>query len=155
MTDELKKQCSTIINIFKTQTPSNKALGDQYILGIFNNLEDSEKIFVLKCIVECSECLIRENKTDNTSPEIFSNTKVPAQEDDSKKVVTQEIDNIDEYNKKELIRLKVWGIKVFVLIGLLSTFVVILSTIILGAGVVHTTNRFISEVQAILGYLLN
>jgi hypothetical protein len=155
MTDELKKQCNTIINIFKTQTPSNKALGDQYILGIFNNLEDSEKIYVLKCIVECSECLMRENLDPDTNAKIYDNIKTSTQEETSNKVITQEIDDIEEYNKKELIRLKVWGIKVIVLIGLLISSVIILSTIILGAGVVHTTNRFISEVQAILGYLSN
>jgi hypothetical protein len=145
MPSELKKHCNTIINIFKTQTPANKVLGDQYILGIFDSLKDSEKIFVLKCIIECSECIDREGTSEYSSSE----------EDATKKVVTQEIDNIDEYNKRELIRLKVWGVKVLVLIGLLIASVVILSMIILGAGAVHTTSRFINEVEAIIGYLSN
>jgi hypothetical protein len=149
MTPELKKQCETILGIINTQTDNDKDIGDQYILRIFNNLKDSEKIFILKCISECSDCLEKKDLYNSI------NTDTASKKNITKKVVKQEIDNIDDYNTKELIRLKIWGVKVFVLIGLLIGSIIILSMIILGAGAVHTTSRFINEVETIIGYLTN
>ena len=141
MTTDLMQQCDIIIDIIKTQTKDSKDAGESYIFKIFNALSDSDKITIIKCIADCPECF-KNHLEEKTTPT-------------QKKLIDTEITDLDDYNTKELIRLKVWGIKVGIIVLILVSVLLILLSIILGSGVIKSTNSFINELEAIIGYLTN
>jgi hypothetical protein len=146
--ETILKQCEILKNIIKTQTPETQAAGDQYILSTLNQLDDSGKIGLLKCLVQ--ECLTKEeccqrakNLKNNISPDL------------NKTKTDEERDTIDEYNQKELIRLKIWGIKLTIFLIFSVIVIIILLMIVLGSGAVHSTNALFDEIQAIYSYLFS
>ena len=64
-------------------------------------------------------------------------------------------ESVEDFNKKELIKLKMFFLRGVVMAVLVTVGLFILTYILLGTTVVHTGNALVNEAIAIFGYLFN
>lgn len=64
-------------------------------------------------------------------------------------------ESVEDFNKKELIKIKMFFIRMLMTIVLIIIGLMILSALILGSGVIHSSNAVVDEIIAIYGYLFN
>lgn len=140
-----------LLQYAKTQPDTiDKVAGEKYILTVFSNLPDEDKIQILESLLSIQELDKKVPIQDiKVMPSIVPDVKIM---NDADKAVDTELPDIDEFNKKELIVLKTFIIKSVIMFLFILVLLMIVFIIAFGSGAIHSTNAFIEELSAIYGY---
>lgn len=126
-TDTLKKR---IVSLIQDNTKPEDTDKDtkNYIMNSFKNLSEEDQFMFLCMIAKMNP----ENKTETD----------------------KEISELELFNKKELVRLKIAAIKLLFFFILTVGAIVIIFSVLFGAGVFSSTTGIFREIQTIWGYFI-
>lgn len=111
-------------------------------IQMFNNLPIADKFEILQDAVN-------KKTEDNVEAESVSS------DPDADTTKDQKTESVEEFNKKELIKLKIFFLK-FLTIGIIAVLSLFaLTYLLLGSIAVHTGNAVVNEAIAIFEYLFN
>lgn len=123
----IEKQITVVSIIKKIRTISDeKYEGKVYdnIMPIFNKLTTEEKRLLLKGLMNI--CFILEDKILIPSESL---DEVKTMVNDNKNTIQSEIENIEQFNQRELIRLKTWLVKA-IITATIGSFILFSMTVI-------------------------
>lgn len=123
----IEKQITVVSIIKKIKTISDeKYEGKVYdnIMPIFNKLTTEEKRLLLKGLMNI--CFILEDKILIPSESL---DEVKTMVNDNKNTIQSEIENIEQFNQRELIRLKTWLVKA-IITATIGSFILFSMTVI-------------------------
>lgn len=123
----IEKQITVVSIIKKIKTISDeKYEGKVYdnIMPIFNKLTTEEKRLLLKGLMNI--CFILEDKILIPSESL---DEVKTVVNDNKNTIQSEIENIEQFNQRELIRLKTWLVKA-IITATIGSFILFSMTVI-------------------------
>lgn len=123
----IEKQITVVSIIKKIKTISDeKYEGKVYdnIMPIFNKLKTEEKRLLLKGLMNI--CFILEDKILIPSESL---DEVKTMVNDNKNTIQSEIENIEQFNQRELIRLKTWLVKA-IITATIGSFILFTMTVI-------------------------
>lgn len=126
-TDTLKKR---IVSLIQDNTKPEDTDKDtkNFIMNSFKNLSEEDQFMFLCMIAKMNP----ENKTETD----------------------KEISELELFNKKELVLLKIAAIKLLFFFILTVGAIVIIFSVLFGAGVFSSTTGIIREIQTIWGYFI-
>jgi hypothetical protein len=126
-TDTLKKR---IVSLIQDNTKPEDTDKDtkNFIMNSFKNLSEEDQFMFLCMIAKMNP----ENKTETD----------------------KEISELELFNKKELVRLKIAAIKLLFFFILTVGAIVIIFSVLFGAGVFSSTTGIFHEIQTIWGYFI-
>lgn len=126
-TDTLKKR---IVSLIQDNTKPEDTDKDtkNFIMNSFKNLSEEDQFMFLCMIAKMNP----ENKTETD----------------------KEISELELFNKKELVRLKIAAIKLLFFFILTVGAIVIIFSVLFGAGVFSSTTGIFREIQTIWGYFI-
>ncbi len=140
----LDNYLNLIRQILKYGDPDAYTANDTYILDSFDKLLDKDKVELIKNAALCDELTgVVDNAKESTIAEIHQS------ENNIKDTVITEKDEIEKTNKIELIKLKIWFIKFFIAVVLISILTVSVLSLMLGDNLFNTTHGLMKEIQDI------
>ena len=126
-TDTLKKRIVSLIHDNTKPEDTDKDTKN-FIMNSFKNLSEEDQFMFLCMIAKMNP----ENKTETD----------------------KEISELELFNKKELVRLKIAAIKLLFFFILTVGAIVIIFSVLFGAGVFSSTTGIFREIQTIWGYFI-